>query len=509
MPMEDNMLPARAPALDLTPSPQVSTPDTSHSRPSQSVQLVTLAEEVHLFHSPEGEPYATVTVNDHQETWRLRSRGFRRWLEYQFYQHEGRIPGSQVLQGTLGILEGKALFDAPEQAVFIRLAEHEGVIYLDLANAAWEVVEISANGWKVVQNAPVKFLRRRGMLPLPHPKAGGSLADLRSFVNVTSDADWHLLVAWLLAALRPCGPYPVLNLHGEQGSTKSTLARLLRALVDPNKAPLRAEPRQVQDVMIAATNAWMLAFDNLSHLPPWLSDAICRLATGGGFGTRELFTNQEEALFDAQRPVLLTGIDEVVTRGDLLDRSLLVYLPDVPEAKRRPEAEFWPAFEEVRPGILGALLDAVSAALRQLATVQVSPLPRMADFAIWVTAAAPTLGWEAQDFLDAYTSNREDANAVALESSAVAHAVHTLATGPDGWEGTATALLETLNAQAPLGRQNPRDWPKNARALSAVLRRLAPNLRAVGIAITFARDSDPLRTRRIVIREEKSENASS
>lgn len=368
----------------------------------------------------------------------------------------------------------------------------------------WEVIEVTATGWRVLQRPPVTFLRRRGMLRLPRPVAGGSLADLRPFVNVGSDVDWRIVVAWLVAALRPCGPSPVLTLHGEQGAAKSTLARILRALVDPSQAPLRAEPRGVRDVMVAATNAWMLAFDNLSHLPPWLSDAICRLATGGGFGTRALYTNQEEALFDAQRPVLLTGIDEVVTRGDLLDRSLLVYLPEIPDEKRRPEDEFWHAFEVVRPGILGALLDAVSGALRHLATVQVSPLPRMADFAWWVTAAAPALGWEARAFLDAYAQNRDEAHAVAVEGSAVAHAVHTLACTATHWEGTATELLVALKAQAIQGRNSLQDLPKNARALSAVLRRLAPNLRALGVTMTFARDSDKLRSRRIVIRGEQS-----
>jgi putative DNA primase/helicase len=256
--------------------------------------------------------------------------------------------------------------------------------------------------------------------------------------------------------------------------------------------------------MVAATNAWMLAFDNLSHLPPWLSDALCRLATGGGFGTRALFTNQDEALFDAQRPVLLTGIDEVVTRGDLLDRSLLVYLPEIPDKNRRPEDEFWQAFEVVRPRILGALLDAVSAALRHLPTVQVSPLPRMADFAKWATAAAPALGWEPQVFLDAYVQNRDDAHALAVEGSAVAQAVHTLAGKEKHWGGTATELLVALKAQAVLGPESLQGLPKNARALSAALRRLAPDLRALGVTITFSRDPDTLRTRRIDIQGEQA-----
>jgi hypothetical protein len=128
------------------------------------------------------------------------------------------------------------------------------------------------------------------MLPLPYPREGGSITSLRGFVNVANDDDWALLLAWLVAAFRPHGPYPVLVLHGEQGSAKSTVARVLRALVDPGTASLRSEPRDARDLIISATNGWCVALDNLSHLPVWLSDAICSLATGGGFGTRELFT---------------------------------------------------------------------------------------------------------------------------------------------------------------------------------------------------------------------------
>src|SRR5207247_939244 len=155
---------------------------------------------------------------------------------------------------------------------------------------------------------------------------GGQLSELRQFINVKDDDDWKLLVAFLTAALRPKGPYPVLVLHGEQGSAKSTTARVLRAMVDPNSSPLRSEPRDGRDLMIAANNACLVCFDNLSRIPRWLSDCICRLATGGGFSTRALYTNEEEALFDAQRPVIITGIEELASRGDLLERSIILYL---------------------------------------------------------------------------------------------------------------------------------------------------------------------------------------
>ena len=144
----------------------------------------------------------------------------------------------------------------------------------------------------------------------------------RDYVNV-ADEDWPILVAWLVAALRPQGPFPVLALHGEQGSAKSTTVRVLRELIDPNVAPLRSEPRNGRDLAIAANNGWVLAYDNLSAISDWLSDAFCRIATGGGFSTRETATRtRTRCLIDAQRPLALNGIAELATRPDLLDRAL-------------------------------------------------------------------------------------------------------------------------------------------------------------------------------------------
>ena len=204
------------------------------------------------------------------------------------------------------------------------------------------------------------------MKPLPLPVTGGSIETLQSFLNVRSDADFVLAVSWVLTGLRNQGPYPLLVLGGEQGSAKSTFSAILRALLDPNTAPLRALPRNERDLFIAANNGHVLAFDNLSRLPDGISDTLCRLSTGGGFATRQLRTDQDEVLFDAARPVLLNGIESIVTRPDLADRALFLELEPIPEERRRPEAELWAAFEAERPRILGVLLDAVAKGLAML-----------------------------------------------------------------------------------------------------------------------------------------------
>src|SRR5204862_7224813 len=227
-----------------------------------------------------------------------------------------------VIGSALDLLEARAQFDAPERAVNMRVAEHAGRIYLDLADEHWRAVAIDRNGWKLVGCPPVRFRRSPGMLPLPVPERGGSLEALRPFLK----KDLVLVIAWLLAALRPGGPYPLLAISGEQGSAKTVLSKLLKALIDPNIASVRAPSREERELMIAANNSHLLAFDNLSGLPVWLSDALCRLASGGSFAVRQLYTDDEEVLFEAARPILLNGIEEVISRPDLGDRAIFLTL---------------------------------------------------------------------------------------------------------------------------------------------------------------------------------------
>lgn len=472
---------------------------------SQATRLVAIATaSAELFRSPDGTAFATVTVESHRETWPVRSKRFKSWLARRFYGEDRKAPGAQALQDALGVLEGQSLFEGQELPVAIRIAEAAGSLYLDLGDPTWRAVEIDTTGWRLVAEPPVRLRRPAAHGALPEPVRGGSVSELRRFVNVEADADWTLIVGWLLAALRPTGPYPALVLHGEHGAAKSTTARLLRALIDPNAAPLRAEPREPRDLMISASNGWVVALDNLSRLQPWLSDGLCRLATGGGFAVRELYSDTDEVILEAQRPAILTGIEELATRGDLLDRSLVVYLPAIAEQKRLPERALWQEFERARPRILGALLDAAAAALERLPEVALPASPRMADFAEWVVAAEPILGWPEGTFLAAYSANRGAANELTLDASLIAPLLRELADGADNadgeFEGTATDLLTRLGELADEGTTRRKSWPATPQALGAELRRIAPNLRAVGVEVSFDREGKS-RRRTIAVRK--------
>ena len=444
-----------------------------------------LCEE--LFHTPSGVAFADFITEGHRETWPIRSKRFRTWLRRCYYHATGSAPSAAAIRSALDLLEARAQFDSPERAVNTRVAEHAGRLYLDLADEHWRAVAIGPDGWRVLGCPPVRFRRALGMLPLPVPERGGSIEALQSFLNLSNQNDFVLVVAWLLAALRSSGPYPLLAISGEQGSAKTVLSKLLRALVDPNVAPVRALPREERELMIAANNGHLLAFDNLSGLPAWLSDALCRLASGGSFAVRQLYTDDEEVLFKAARPTLLNGIEDIIGRSDLADRAILLTLGSIGEEQRRSETELWREFELARPAILGALLDAAAHGLRAVGSVHLGRLPRMADFALWATACETVSGPPTPSLAPTQPAQGRDRGH--LDADPIAACVRELMSERPSWTGSAADLLR-VSVERSTDRI-PKDgtgWAKNPRALAGHLRRAQSFLRALGIEIAFSRE---------------------
>jgi hypothetical protein len=338
-------------------------------------------------------------------------------------------------------------------------------IYVDLANPQWQAVKITSEGWTLVSETPIKFRRSRGMKALPTPVSGGTVDALWQYVNAPDAVNRMKILSWLISAYRPHGPYGVLGLFGEQGSAKSTTATVLKALVDPSRGMVRAEPRDTRDLAIAANNGWLLAYDNVSRVPEWLSDAWCRLATGGGFSTRELYANTDEVIFEATRPVIVNAIEEVLHRPDLVERAVIAMLPNIPETRRRPESAFWPAFAADAPGIFGAVLDGVATAIRRLPKIVVPRrLPRMADYVLWTLAAAPALGIDATAFLDMYQDSRRTTQETAVELSPIGPRSAPWPSLADGWGRRARSWSSSSKpfrsplAEPRTGRERPSSW---------------------------------------------------
>jgi hypothetical protein len=450
------------------------------------------------FHTPDGTAYVDIHVDGHRETWPVRSPGFRRHVRYQFFKQTEASASDALIRDIVGQLEAEAQFKGPQRQVHLRVGQHRGRIYVDLADHQWRIVEVTPDGWQIVTDAPVRFRREPGMLALPVPQKGRDVNELASFLNV-GESDFILIVSWLLAALRGAGPYPVLAICGEHGSSKSTLTKMLRALIDPDVAPIRSLPRSEQDLFVSANDNFMLPFDNISSLPPSLSDALCRLATGGAFASRRFFKNTGEIAIQAVRPVMLNGISHVIERADLADRTIFVALEPIADGRRRPEAEILAAFERTRPGIFGALLDAAARGLRELPHTKPTELTRMADFDLWATACEPAL-WPAGSFRRAYAVNRSAAVENSIEADLVATTIRKIFGERHEWQGTAGDLLKLISSHADkVHRSTDRDWPKTERGLRSRLDRARPNLRRLGIEITHDRAKDRKRTRIITI----------
>ena len=458
---------------------------------SQATMLLDLAADVEFFHTADDVAYARIERDGHHEVWPLGSKSLRAWLSRRFHQAYGRAAGGQALRDALDVLMGRALFEGSECPVYVRVAGDGNDIYLDLGDPLWQAVRITATGWEIVADPPVRFRRPKGLLRLPVPVRGGTVDQLRRFVNVRDDDQdnqWRLFIGCLVAAFRPNGPYPILALNGEHGSAKSTSAKIHRRLIDPNKSVTRAAPRDERDLAIAATNGAVISLDNLSTVPDWLSDTLCRVSTGLGFSTRTLYENDEETLFDACRPIVINGISVLGTRSDLLDRTIELELPRIPDDRRQDEAQFWAAFDREQPAILGALLDAVSGAIGQLDAVKLERAPRMADFARWVVAAEPALGWPPGSFLKAYTGNRDAIHEIALDAAVIVPPLRALLESGE-FMGTATELLDRLAGIVGESATRRKGWPGNPTSLSRELARIAPNLRSVGIEVEKRREA--------------------
>lgn len=469
-------------AVGLTPV-DLSEPSQSADQ-SESTRIVDLVSEfgAELFHDEFGEPFASVRVDEHIETMAMKSPAFEEWIQRVYYRRYGKVPRRQTLSDAFGSLRGMARFDGPQYRVSVRVAaDDDGRIWLDLGTDAWSAIVVDESGWQIVAHPDVRFHRPGPMQPLPEPTRGGSLDALKALVNI-ADEDWILAKGWLVAALNPEGPYPLLVLLGEQGTAKSTTAQVLRWVIDPVHAPRRPMRRSERDLAITASNGWCLFFDNLTRLTQDQSDALCRLSTGGGFATRELYTDRGEVVFDVCRPTLLTGIDIDGMGEDLRERSLVLELPTIPSDQRLDERTLWAEFTRVHGSALGALLDAVSMAFARRDQVALAVTPRMADAARWMTAAEPALGVPDGQLAAAFLGKQRETSSGRLSEDPATRTLMGFIDREGRFHGTHFELYNELIHAKPADVELD-DLPRNPQQLSVHIKRVAAELRLAGYGV--------------------------
>lgn len=466
---------------------------------------------VELFQSQDSERWAAIRIGEARITMQINSGQFRRWLEKAYSDAMETLPVKTAIDAGIRYAEALAgREDAPRRQVCVRIGEHNGKKYLDLANDQWEAVEIDENGWRIVTAPPVYFRRTAQTFPLPRPVEGGDIFELEEFLNCDRKG-LTLAIAFALGTLNPAAEqdYPTFVLTGHQDSAKTSFLRILKKMTDPAEEEAGSVPDSERNLAAHARELHVCGFDNVSNLSGTMSDALCKLATGFLSSHRELYTNSSLAAFAVRRPTILNGITDFATRADFLDRAIVVRLQPIDPMNRKDKRRFMREFQEAHPRLLGALLSLAARGMRrqeQISTTGLQadgrPAPRLADFALWVCACADGESegasdedardgaiWSKYNFLDIYNENREEAKALAAEDDPLTDLLLKLLRDEGspvsmGKEEMHARLVQLAGEERKMQR-----FLDSKKALGNAIRRAVPALHAIGIDVSEQRTS--------------------
>ncbi|MDO8878827.1 MAG: hypothetical protein Q7V40_22335, partial [Pseudolabrys sp.] len=430
-----------------------------------------------LFHDEAKRSYMTVPFNnDGVRHIALRSSEGRMWLTKLIFDHESRALSTRALDEAVNLLEARARFSFSTYSTHLRLGGSKDRVVIDLGHDNGRQVIIKAGGWTVGVEREEKLIRSPGFGTLPTPSRGGDLNELKRLLGL-SDETWVLVLAFLLACLQPAGPYMLLLVEGEQGSGKSFFCKILKRIIDPNQVEKARLPDSERDLMIHAKDYFLLSFDNVSGMKSDLSDALCVLATGGGFATRRLYTDDELFVFAYMRPIMINGIADFANRPDLLERAIPLKLPTIDERRRKTEGQMLAEFAEILPGILGQLYDIVGAALATLPKIKAPNKLRMADTGRWLMACEPHTGLTPGSFMKELVKAQDDVFVERALNDVVVGQLLGLVSGVP-FESTAQELFERI---APGFKEPTRNFPPTPQHLSKHLARLKPAMAKAGL----------------------------
>ena len=467
----------------------ISLVDENGKKKPKVTVLIEIGKAHELFHDSQRTGYSTIKRGTHFETWPLDSGNYKAYLSDQYFKLTQQGCSKYNVNDAIDTLRGAARKNGSLHSVYRRTAGQEGIIFIDLGDPDWRVVEVTAEGWRVVDHSLVKFIRSESTSAFPEPVHGGNINTLFRFLNVRIE-DRPLVLGYLVRALNPEPPYFGLGVTGEQGTAKSTTSTNLRNCSDPSTSPLRPPPRDERDFLSGAVNNWVLCYDNLSGLQSWMADALCRVLTGGSFASRTLYTTNDETTIPLARPVILNGIDDLTERGDLADRCIVLNLLPIPESERLDERRLGREWDEAFPKIFGALLDGLSSAIRNVDKVVLPSPPRMVDAAMWATAAEEGFNLPPGAFMEAYSRNQSESVGIILNASPFPNAIVHFIRYVGIWEGSLTQLLETVSHGMSDDALKSKAWPKNPEWAGRYIRRFAPALRKIGIKFDDSRDAD-------------------
>jgi hypothetical protein len=433
---------------------------------------------VELFHDEVGTPYARIPINNRYVIMQIGGKQFKQWLGHENYSETHKVVRSDTISSAINVIEGKCCFEGKKYKLHNRVCWHEDAIWFDLGD--WTAVRIRPEGWEIIENPPILF--RRYSHQQPHDKSkikkGGDITKIFKYLNISEEDDKDLFLTTLESFYIPDIPHAVLIPFGEQGSTKSTMFCIIKRLVDPSIIELATFPKDNAELMQQLDHHYFIGFDNVSGLSTWESDVMCRAATGMGFSKRVLYSDEDDLILKIKRCIGLNGINIVATKPDLLDRSVSIECQRISEDKRKTEGQFWNEFEQDKGEIVGAIFDVISKAMKY--KVELSKLPRMADFALWGSALSYASGKTPGHFINAYFKNIEKQDREALENNVVGEMMSCFMDSIDKWEGTASALYNDLYILAE-NADMVRQFPSSPNALTRKINTLKTTLSKAGI----------------------------
>lgn len=394
------------------------------------------------------------------------------------YRSTGSAPSTDVVQKIVDLKSAEVVLEGPYCPVYRRVGEKNSVYFLDACRPDGKVFAITAQGW-TLDDAPAGiYFRRSGSADeeLPEPMRGGDVLALGKLINAPTETI-RFMIGYLVAAIRPGRPYPLLVIEGGAGSAKTSATKILKFMIDPERAMASSLPRTEQDLAIACHSSHVLVLDNVDRLKPDQQDALCRVATGAHYKSRKLYADAEQTALSMHAPVIMSGLEGLVDRADLASRVALAQLDSITEDKRITEAELWARATELRPQILGGVLDAFCAALANVDSVKLERRPRMIDFALFATAAETALPWETGEILRFFLDAQLNLNDQALAKDRVALAIVSLMRHRDNWSGTVGELMDTL--EPPPGGED--FWPSTIHKLARRVVAAIPLLESKGI----------------------------
>lgn len=438
-----------------------------------------------LFHDENKEAYIALNINDHREVWPCKHKTIRILLAKLSWEKYGKAIGSESIKNIINILEGKARFDGEMIKLHNRIAHYEGNLWYDLGNENWEFLKITPDGWSIEKNPPIIFRRYPHHLSQLNPSQYNNLECLLDHINIINPEHKLLLLVYIVSCFIPGFPHVMLTVFGSQGSSKSTLLRLLRMTIDPSMVDIASFPSSQKELIQMLAHNHFLPFDNVSYISEDNSDTLCKAITGGGHVKRELFENDEDIIYKFMRCISINGINLVTTRPDLLERSLLIELERIEPEKRMTENKLYEKFNKDLPDILCGVFNALAKAQKIYPTIQLKSHPRMADWAHWGCAIAEALGYKQADFLKAYYNNINRQTEMLVNENIVAIALMQFMENKKEHIATPTDLLQQLTNDASFNDIDTREkgWPKGAHILSRRLNELSTPLKEMGLNV--------------------------